>query len=374
MIVDRDKEIHEIELKSTKAADLVAEVQPENIAKDVKKFDIRVEALKSGQESLENINERIISELKEVRNSIRAFKGVEEIQKITKELTDDQIVMRKIEGKVEQHAEKTESIYVELSKKFEDYKRLKELAESISQGFKGIESEFNEFKKKYQNIASKEEELGKIDQRLSDVGKSIEDVKYMHTQLEQTDSSILDLAKKTAHMEQQIKSLMNRIDIVQEENINIRKNVEKNFKEDNKRTKKLEKLAEMLSLKQKADIESFRMTEKRLLNYAIKKSSQTKQKKKQKKRQTPKIIKSARKHETNLRIKSKKMAVFPKKHPSAKVKKAKNPPIKTVSGHEQKLYDYIASSRKKGMPDEQIEKNLLSVGWKKEIIKRLLKK
>ena len=67
MILDRDRTIQEIEIKSVKAADLVESVQPDKLMVGLQREDAKFEALKANLEGNEAIMERIMEELKEMR-------------------------------------------------------------------------------------------------------------------------------------------------------------------------------------------------------------------------------------------------------------------------------------------------------------------
>lgn len=157
MMVDREKDIQALEVKATKATDLVNEVQPEKLMVETKKLEAKIESFKSKLESGEQINETIMEELKQVRNQIRTFRGVEEIEKMTKDLLDDQTVIKKIEGKIEHHSDKVESMFMEINKKYDEFKHFKKQTDDTIESFNEVSKKFEEFKMKFNDLASKED-------------------------------------------------------------------------------------------------------------------------------------------------------------------------------------------------------------------------
>ena len=120
MILERDKTIQEIELKAIKAYDLVDSVHPEKIMTEVQKIDAKIEALKANLEGNESIMDRIMEELKETKKKIEFFRGVEEIVKLSEEVKNELIDIKKVESKIGINTDKVETIYSEMRKKFQD--------------------------------------------------------------------------------------------------------------------------------------------------------------------------------------------------------------------------------------------------------------
>jgi len=120
MILERDKSIQEIELKAIKAYDLVEAVHPEKIMTEVQKQDAKSEALKANLEGNESIMGRVMEELKEAKRKIEFFRGVEEIVKLSEEVKKELIEIKKIESKININADKVETIYSEMRKKYKD--------------------------------------------------------------------------------------------------------------------------------------------------------------------------------------------------------------------------------------------------------------
>lgn len=206
MLIDREKEMKNLEITATKAADLVGEVQPEKLMIEVKRMDAKVEALKGKLESHEQINDTLMEELKEVRNNIRTFRGVKEIEKMTKDLLEDQTVLRKIEATVEQHSDKVESMFMEMNKRYEEIKRLKDMAENLSTSFSKVNAEVGDFKIKFQNLASKDE-FNKFKTDINAVITPLRDdeeaLDKMVTELKSLQKDVLPLVKKYQAMNEE---------------------------------------------------------------------------------------------------------------------------------------------------------------------------
>lgn len=142
MIFEKEKSIQEIELKAVKAYDLVDSVHPEKISAMVQKEDAKIEALKANLEGNEAIMSRVMDELGEMRKKINFFRGIEEIVKLSEEIKKELIEIKKVESMVNVKADKVDTIYSEMRKKFQDVdafdSSLKEMKVAVEQNTKDV--------------------------------------------------------------------------------------------------------------------------------------------------------------------------------------------------------------------------------------------
>ncbi|PIU29961.1 hypothetical protein COT07_03230 [Candidatus Woesearchaeota archaeon CG07_land_8_20_14_0_80_44_23] len=120
MIADRDRMMNQLELKATKAADLVEAVHPEQQMVEIRKEDAKVEALKANIEGNELLMKKVLDELKTMRTQIASFRGVEEIVKMNNEVKSEIVEIKKVEVNIEKHSDKVETIFAEVQKRFID--------------------------------------------------------------------------------------------------------------------------------------------------------------------------------------------------------------------------------------------------------------
>lgn len=131
MILDRDRTIQEIELKSVKAADLVETVQPEKLMVELQKVNAKFEALKANLEGNEAIIDRVMDELKETRRKIEFFRGIEEIVKLSEEVKKEIIEIKRVEATISINTDKVQTIYSELKRKFQDIDAFRDSIQEI---------------------------------------------------------------------------------------------------------------------------------------------------------------------------------------------------------------------------------------------------
>lgn len=118
MVLDTSKQIQKLEVDSTKAIELVKEVQPEQFMSVLRKQEASLEALKASLESKEAVMHDITEELHKVRKQMSFYRGIEQVTELNKEIKKDLISIKKVQSVVERHADKVESIFIDLQKKY----------------------------------------------------------------------------------------------------------------------------------------------------------------------------------------------------------------------------------------------------------------
>ena len=187
MILDRDRTMQELELKAVKASDLVESVQPEKLMIEIQREDAKFEALKANLEGNESIMNRIMDELKEIRRKVEFFRGIEEVVNLSEEVKKELIEIKKVEALTNIHADKIQTIYSELKKKYQDIEMfntsLQEFKVHLEQNSKDIDN----LKFKISSLADKED----FDKLVQKVQRHMEDLK----ELNRTSSLSKDVAQ-----------------------------------------------------------------------------------------------------------------------------------------------------------------------------------
>ena len=175
MILDRDRTIQTLELKSVKAIDLVESIKPDKFMMDLERQNVKIEALKANLEGNEAILDQVMEELKETRRKISFFRGIEEIIKLSEEIKKGLIGIKKIEGTINIQTDKVQTIYSEMRKKIQDLdtfnSQLQESKANIEQNSKDLDI----LKTKIINFAEKEE----VDKILEKVQKYSDSLKEL---------------------------------------------------------------------------------------------------------------------------------------------------------------------------------------------------
>ncbi|MGV8171696.1 MAG: hypothetical protein ACP5OA_03320 [Candidatus Woesearchaeota archaeon] len=156
-LMDTNKAVGTIEVAATRAIDMVNSVQPEKLMIEVRKIDGKVEALRANIEANETIMRDIMKEMKEIRAQMSFYKGVDQVVKMNNEIKQELIDIKKTEGLVGKHADKVETIFLEVEKKFYDFEKFNEAVKELERSFKKINSDFDKIRVNVDEKAEKKE-------------------------------------------------------------------------------------------------------------------------------------------------------------------------------------------------------------------------
>ncbi len=157
MIIDRDRATQHLEAKATQAIDMVESVQPDKLMIELRRFDTKIEALRAMLESNETIVTNVVGELKDMRNRLSTFKGIEEVVKLNEDVKKELAEIRTIKIAIEKHADKVETIFGEVQKTFADYTRLSSTVKDFDSTAKQISAEVESMKVKVATFAIKKD-------------------------------------------------------------------------------------------------------------------------------------------------------------------------------------------------------------------------
>ncbi|MBW2964495.1 hypothetical protein KY363_03470 [Candidatus Woesearchaeota archaeon] len=123
-VMDANRNMGVLEVKVAKAADLVESVHPDKLMIQVQRSDGKVEALRGLIESKDAMVQNIMQQLKEMRNQMKVFKGIEEVLKMNEEVKTEVMNMKKLTALVERHSDRVENVFVESQKTFKDFNEM----------------------------------------------------------------------------------------------------------------------------------------------------------------------------------------------------------------------------------------------------------
>jgi chromosome segregation ATPase len=195
MILDRDKESRVLEAKITQAIDMVQTVQPDKLMISVRKQDAKIEALRANIESNEIVIKNSMTEVRNIRNRMSMFTGVEQVMKLNEEVKGELTEVRKIDNNVKRHADKVDTIFSELQKTFNEFNRVIDNIKEMDKSVKNLASDLDSMKTRTSNFSMK---------------KDLEEISVKFTGFEKHMENLISLfSKKLESME---KEMSNKID------------------------------------------------------------------------------------------------------------------------------------------------------------------
>lgn len=184
-LMDTNKAVGVIEVASTKAIDMVNSVQPDKLMIEVRKIDSKVEALRANIEANESIMKDIMKEMKDIRGQMGFYKGVDQVVKMNNEIKQELIDIKKTEGVIGKHADKVETIFVEVEKKFYDFEKFNDAVKELDRSFKKISSDFDKTRVNVDEKADKKEFVKMFD-KFTDFEKHTSNILKMLDQKSRT--------------------------------------------------------------------------------------------------------------------------------------------------------------------------------------------
>lgn len=157
MIMDSNRNMQDMEVKTAKAVDLVEAVHPDKLMVDVRKQDAKIEALKAGIESNDSILKSLMDQLKDLRRQLTSMTGIEEMVNLSKEVKKELMEVRKEEATVKRHADKIEGIFIETQKKFQEFETLTDKLKELQKQVGPVVQQVDQNKVKIQTLAPKKD-------------------------------------------------------------------------------------------------------------------------------------------------------------------------------------------------------------------------
>ena len=193
MIMDTNKTMSKIEVSATKAIDLVESVQPEKLMIEIRKQEGKAEALKANIESNEAMMRDLMEELKKIRQQMNFYKGIEQVIKLNEEVKGEILEIKKVEAVIERHADKSESIFLDLEKKYAEFDKFQRTIDEVEKTFHAMQGDFDNIKLQLSNKAEKKE-FGSLMDRFTEFEKHIGNImklldersKHMKIELKET--------------------------------------------------------------------------------------------------------------------------------------------------------------------------------------------
>lgn len=175
MILERDRAIQTLELKTIKAVDLVESIKPDKFMMDLERQNVKIEVIKANLEGNEAILDQIMEELKEIRKKINFFRGIEEIIKLSEEIKNELIGIKKIEGTINIQADKIQTIYSEMRKKIQDLDNFNTQFQESLAGVEQNSKDIDFLKIKIINFAEKDE-VDKIFDQIKKYSETLKEI------------------------------------------------------------------------------------------------------------------------------------------------------------------------------------------------------
>jgi hypothetical protein len=98
-----------------------------------------------------------------MRAQMNFYKGADQVVKMNNEIKQEIIDIKKTEGMISKHADKVETIFVEVEKKFYDFEKFNDAVKELDRSFKKISVDFDKLRIGIEEKADKKEFVKLVD-------------------------------------------------------------------------------------------------------------------------------------------------------------------------------------------------------------------
>ncbi|MCS7123545.1 MAG: hypothetical protein RMJ17_03165 [Candidatus Aenigmarchaeota archaeon] len=195
-LIEHEKNYASLEAQIKKTIEVVNQVKPDEIVKEITKFDAKIEAIKARISSQESLINRVIEEFKEMRRTFFQYKSLESIVKIADSLKKDIEKAKKVSVEIGRYAGKVESMFTEIQEKYKEFTTLSRSVEEIKEKFKEIIREFDKFRISLASVA-KREDLDKLNKM---VEHELRESKILNEELKKRKEEIKEIIFSSEEM------------------------------------------------------------------------------------------------------------------------------------------------------------------------------
>ncbi len=255
LIFQRESLVKEIESKVRLLDEMVSDIRPQKIKKEMEKRREEIEKLELKIEKLEAMNKDIIKNLNKVRNIVENIKSVENLQKMLEKIEDMVSKGKETKAEMDRLAGKAERFYVEIENRLKEFKKFKAKVESLDELTKEIMKTVDEINIKISGLSSKEDVEDfkkKVDELISSNKKKIDErIKSIEDVLRIPPADIVAKTKSLENKKEKILKLLNNVEEQYRKALITQKAYEE-IKEKNKAVlNKIEKELKKLKAKEK---------------------------------------------------------------------------------------------------------------------------
>ena len=172
-VIEREKQIKDLEIAALRSSDLVKEVQPEKLMLETRKAETKIDVLQGKLDSYDNLFSSIIEEIKAIRRLTAEFEGVESIRDLNREMRGELGEIKKAESRTAIESSKIAKIFEEMQKKYEEQQEIKSILHETITENTAIKKEMDAINVRFSSLLDKDEMVklkGEIRELLSEAG------------------------------------------------------------------------------------------------------------------------------------------------------------------------------------------------------------
>lgn len=213
-LVEHERSSATLEAETKKAIELIRQVKPEEILKEVRKVDAKIEALRARIESYEALIDRVVEEMKDLRRTFVKFKSLDTVSKLAEDFEKDLKEAKKVEASMRSSAAKVESILREVERRYKRFIEIERVVKELGERFRSLLKEFDKLRIEFSGVARKED-FEKVEKRVESWLKESEELNRELKKRREELREIITSTKGLAEVNERVAALVEERKIVE---------------------------------------------------------------------------------------------------------------------------------------------------------------
>jgi len=253
LVFQREAKLGQESAKLDKLSEIVSEMEPEKVAKELGKRDKEIETHETRLEKLEVKSDDMLKTMKSIQNILEGMGNLENVVNVSKDVTEKSIKIQKNVKDMERLSDKLQKIYVDLNKKLEEFMTYKAKQGEMEELTKELVKTVDQINLNLEQYA-KTEDVNALKFALTDLEKEMATIQTHGVPKEELPPELQALQEQKEQIETLMTSLedeyknrkISEKEFKKAKEMNLKKitEIDKKIEEESKKLKPLEKPVE----------------------------------------------------------------------------------------------------------------------------------
>jgi len=175
MVLQSDASSKEIEMKMEKIEDEISEIEPKKIAKKFREISDTIDKHQITLEKLDKKTQDLAEKINKIYEMLKSIGGIENLMHVNKDIQKKLDDIKEAVKYIERIGNKTEKIFIDLSKSLDELTIMKAKQEEFDESLKDLTKSIDDINVKFESYVSKKD-LNEFRQDILLMGKQIEEI------------------------------------------------------------------------------------------------------------------------------------------------------------------------------------------------------
>jgi chromosome segregation ATPase len=220
LLFQRESLIKETEMKVKTLEDMVSDISPSKIMKEMEKRKEEINETQAKIEKVELMSKEIVNDVDKLKKTLQNIKSIENLETLLTEIQDMVTKGREVKTDMDRLAGKTERFYIEMESRIKEFSDMKTKISEMDELTKELTKAIDEINIKFSSYISKND--------IEEFKKSVNDA--ISTNRLKIESKIKELENFLGAPEEEVISSMNELKRKKENILSLLSNVEEQYR------------------------------------------------------------------------------------------------------------------------------------------------